>query len=105
MSESPQNPLVSVIIASYNHQDFVKEAVESVLNQGVKDIEVIVVDDGSSDNTPLVIRSIYDPRVRFIELKENRRQHTRNLALSLAKGKYIAFQNSDDVWKSGKLQK
>lgn len=98
-----RRPLVSIIIASYNHAPFVANAVTSVLAQGIKDMEVIVVDDGSNDGTPEEIEKLMDPRVRLIGLKENRRVHPRNLALGLAKGQYIAFQNSDDEWDQGKL--
>ncbi len=100
-----KKPLVSVIIASYNHKNFVREAITSVLEQTVKNIEVIVVDDGSTDGTQKVIEKIQDSRIKFIRLPENRLKHPRNLALSLAKGKYVAFQNSDDVWNPNKLAK
>ena len=96
-------PLVSVIVASYNHEAYAATAVSSVLRQGVEDLEVIVVDDGSSDATPDVIERLGDPRVLIIRLAENRRVHPRNLALGLARGRYIAFQNSDDEWEDGKL--
>ena len=100
-----KNVLVSVILASYNHADFIDEAVKSVLNQNTESLELIVVDDGSTDGTPEKIEKISDPRIKLIRLKENRRFHPRNVALGMAKGKYIAFQNSDDVWRPGKLQK
>ena len=97
--------LISIIIASYNHEVFVKQAVESVLNQSHQDIQVIVVDDGSTDKTPNVVKQIKDKRLKIIELKENRRFHPRNIGLKSAKGQYIAFQNSDDVWDKSKLEK
>ncbi len=96
-------PLVSVIIASYNHAAFVSTAVTSVLEQYPGDIEVIVVDDGSNDGTPDVVAGIKDPRVQLIRLNQNRRVHPRNMGLQLARGRYVAFQNSDDEWASGKL--
>jgi hypothetical protein len=98
-----RNPLVSVILPSFNHASFVGEAVWSVLNQTFRDIELIVVDDGSSDGTADVVASIRDPRLTLIRLSENRAVHPRNLALSQARGRYIAFQNSDDTWVPGKL--
>lgn len=105
MNLSLKKPLVSVILASYNHEDFVKEAIMSVLNQSVESLELIVVDDGSPDKTPEVIKKIKDKRIKFIPIKENRLVHPRNLALKMARGKYVAFQNSDDVWVKGKLIK
>ena len=96
-------PLVSVILPSYNHVDFVREAIESVLNQSFQNLELIVVDDGSTDGTPEQIEKIKDHRIQLIRLETNRMQHPRNLALGLAKGRYIAFQNSDDVWLPDKL--
>lgn len=95
---------ISVIMASYNHADFVEEAIESVLSQNVSNMEFIVVDDGSNDGTADVIEKIRDKRIKFVRLLKNRLTHPRNLALSMAKGRYIAFQNSDDVWLPGKLE-
>ncbi len=100
-----KKPIVSAIIASYNHASYIHEAITSVLHQDVRDIEVIVVDDGSTDGSREVIGKIRDPRIRFIRLPENRRYHARNVGLSVARGEYIAFQNSDDRWRPGKLRK
>ena len=97
------SPLISVILASYNHVEFVLRSLRSVLEQDMGPMEVIVVDDGSSDGTLEVVRGCRDPRVRVIPLAENRRQHPRNLALGAATGRYVAFQNSDDEWAPGKL--
>ncbi len=98
-------PLVSVVLASYNHVNFVKEAVESVLDQSYENLELIVMDDGSTDGTPDVVEKIKDKRLKLVRLSANRRFHPRNLGISMARGKYIAFQNSDDVWNEGKLEK
>jgi glycosyltransferase involved in cell wall biosynthesis len=97
-------PLVSVIIASYNHAHYVEQALQSVLRQHVKDIEVIVVDDGSNDETPNIVEHIRDSRLKLFRQKENRREHPRNIGLAKARGRYIAFQNSDDVWRDAKLE-
>lgn len=96
-------PLISIVLPSYNHFDFVATAVESVLNQKIKDFELIIVDDGSTDGTPEQVEKIKDPRIQLIRLEQNRLHHPRNLALSLARGRYIAFQNSDDEWLPDKL--
>jgi glycosyltransferase involved in cell wall biosynthesis len=98
-----RTPLVSVVLASYNHAPFVTTAVRSVIEQGIDELEIIVVDDGSTDGTPDQVENIGDPRIRLIRLEENRRYSPRNLALGLATGRYVAIQNSDDEWKPGKL--
>jgi glycosyltransferase involved in cell wall biosynthesis len=98
-----RRPTVSVIMAAYNHPSFVKTAVDAVLAQTCSDLELIVVDDGSSDATPDIVASIGDARLRLIRLPANRAAHPRNLALSLARGRYVAFQNSDDDWRPEKL--
>jgi glycosyltransferase involved in cell wall biosynthesis len=96
-------PLVSVVMPAYQHAAYVRRAVESVLEQSVRDIELIVVDDGSTDGTPDIVASIRDPRIQLLRLAENRREHARNKALALATGRYVAFQNSDDEWLPEKL--
>lgn len=97
--------LVSVILASYNHENYISKSIQSVLSQDVQKMELIVVDDASNDGTLAKVKKIKDPRLRLIFFKENRSIHPRNEALDIAKGKYIAFQNSDDIWKRGKLKK
>jgi glycosyltransferase involved in cell wall biosynthesis len=98
-----EKPLVSVILPSFNHAAFVHEAVSSVLDQTFRDLELIVVDDDSSDGTADIVASIHDPRLTLIRLSGNRAVHGRNLALGHARGQYIAFQNSDDIWLPSKL--
>ncbi len=98
-------PTISVILPSYNHVNFVEQAVKSVLEQTEKNIELIIIDDGSTDGTDKVIEKIKDDRIRFIRFAENRKVHPRNLGLSIAVGDFVAFQNSDDVWKKDKLKK
>ncbi|CAN5455877.1 N/A [soil metagenome] len=98
-----RRPAVSVIMAAYNHHSFVARAVSTVLDQTFGDLELIVVDDGSSDATPDIVASIKDARVKLIRLATNRAAHPRNLALTHARGRYIAFQNSDDEWRPTKL--
>lgn len=96
-------PRVSVVLASYNHVRFIKQAVESVLNQTMSDFELLIFDDGSTDGTPEVVEKINDKRLSLIKLNPNRRFHPRNMGIKMARGKYIAFQNSDDVWLPNKL--
>lgn len=99
-----RTPLLSVIMASFNHEQFVEAAVRSVLDQSLGDLELIVVDDASTDGTLAQLSRISDPRLRVIALRSNREVHGRNLALQQARGRYVAFQNSDDVWAPAKLE-
>lgn len=99
------NPLISIIIPTYNKSQYLKEAIESVLNQTYKEIEVIVVDDGSTDNTGEVVKSFDDPRVIYFFQKNKGPAAARNSGLRRAKGKYIAFLDSDDLWLKEKLKK
>lgn len=95
---------VSVIIPTYNREKTIKRAINSVLNQDYKDIEVIVVDDCSTDNTSNIVENIKDDRLRYIKLKKRDGAcKARNVGIENATGKYIAFQDSDDVWKEDKL--
>jgi glycosyltransferase involved in cell wall biosynthesis len=97
-------PKVSVIIPTYNRLAFLKEAVDSVLQQNFEDFELIVVDDGSTDGTAEAIRQ-YGGRVKFISLPDNRGvSAARNRGILHARGKYIAFLDSDDLWVKGKLK-
>jgi hypothetical protein len=98
-------PKVSILIPSFNHELFVRQAVQSVLEQTFESIEVIVVDDASTDETVKIVHGIEDQRLSLFRNPMNRSQHPRNRALVLARGKYIAFQNSDDVWMPQKLEK
>lgn len=91
-------PLVTAIIPSYNHAKWIGNAIESVLNQTYKNIELIIVDDGSNDNSKDVIaKYTSDSRIRAIFKEKNKGQgHSFNLALDIANGKYIQILPSDD---------
>lgn len=98
--------LISVIIPTYNRENIIKECLESVLNQTYKNIEVIIVDDCSVDNTVAVAQSVSDDRVSCHKLEKNSGAcFARNYGASLANGEYIAFQDSDDIWDLTKLEK
>lgn len=98
--------LVSVIIPAYNREKTIEKAIQSVLDQMYKDVEVIVVDDGSTDDTVSAVKSIKDKRVKCISLGKNSGAcMARNKGIEVAQGRYIAFQDSDDIWKPGKLEK
>ncbi|HNA97997.1 MAG TPA: glycosyltransferase [Marmoricola sp.] len=99
-----QGPVkVSVVLPSFQHEEYVAEAVNSVLEQTHDNLELIVVDDASSDRTADVVAAIQDPRLRLVRLEQNRQAPARALGLGLATGDLIAFQNSDDVWARTKL--
>ena len=98
--------LVSVIIPLYNRENTIIRAVESVLNQTYDNLEVIVVDDHSTDKSVETLKTLKDPRLRIIELESNGGAcRARNIGASEANGEWIAFQDSDDEWLPDKLQK
>lgn len=98
--------LISVIIPSFNRANTIKACVDSVLKQTYRNIEVIVVDDASTDNTVEVLKSIVDDRFRYYGYKTNMGAcYARNYGVSNAVGKYITFQDSDDIWLPEKLEK
>jgi glycosyltransferase involved in cell wall biosynthesis len=91
-------PAISVIIPTCNRSRLVKEAIDSVLRQTFNDFEVIVVDDGSTDDTRLVIEDISDPRVRYYYRENGGQSIARNMGLAKATGRYVAFLDADDLW-------
>jgi len=105
----PDQPLLSVIIPAYNRADFLRDALESVINQTYFEKspsqawELIVVDDGSTDSTQEVIRAFGD-RIRYLYLPHSGVSTARNLGLSRAAGEFIAYLDSDDLWKPDKIE-
>ncbi len=100
------NPEVSVIIPAYNTSAYISQAIESALGQTLKNIEVIVVDDASTDNTLEVIRSFADERLKiFVNHQNQGAGGTRNRALKEAKGEWIAVLDSDDWYAPERLEK
>ncbi|WP_341582053.1 glycosyltransferase [Marinobacter metalliresistant] len=97
---------VSVVTPTYNRARFLPDAVTSVLSQTFGDFELIIVDDGSDDNTRDVLAPfLADRRVRYFHQENQGQSHARNLALKQATGDCIAFLDSDDVWAPDKLEK
>ena len=95
---------VSVVIPSYNSSAYITRAVESALNQTYDNLEVIVSDDASTDDTCALVRKTDDPRVRLLEHTEkSSAASVRNSAIDVATGRYIAFLDSDDYWLPDKL--
>ncbi len=101
------NPLVSVVIPTFNRYDFLKETVSSVLEQTYANIEVIIISDNSSDQTSSIINHFHDERCHFYGLTEKSSgpAAVRNYALSKCKGSLIAFCDDDDLWAPDKLKK
>ncbi|KOY50664.1 Glycosyl transferase family [Polaribacter dokdonensis DSW-5] len=98
--------MVSVIIPSYNRGSTIKLAIQSVLDQTYKNIEVIVIDDGSTDNTEEIILELNSDKVSYYKNAKNIGAcGSRNRGINLAKGDYIAFQDSDDEWLPEKLER
>src|ERR1700722_5103184 len=98
-------PSVSIIMPTFNRMEFLPAAIQSVLAQSLADWELLIADDGSDEETRAYLKSLDDPRIKLLF-----RPHTgrpaliSNGALRAARGHYVAFLDSDDVWLPGKLQ-
>lgn len=102
MENEAENPRVSVVIPTYNRGWIVNDAVDSVLNQAFQQYELIVVDDGSTDDTKAILRE-YGDRIRVIRQANRGVSAARNRGIRAAKAPLIAFLDSDDVWLADKL--
>jgi glycosyltransferase involved in cell wall biosynthesis len=100
-----RQPLVSAVVPACNAARTLRAAVESILLQTVGDIEVIVVDDGSEDDTAEVARAIADPRVRLVSQANGGASAARNTGIRHARGRYVAFLDADDLWLPAKLER
>ena len=97
---------ISVIIPTYNRADKIENSIRSVLNQTYQNVEVLVIDDASTDNTENIVRNIKDERLSYIRMPENGGASVaRNEGVRYATGEWIAFHDSDDVWRPDKLEK
>jgi glycosyltransferase involved in cell wall biosynthesis len=96
-------PLVSVVLPAWNREQYIRGAIKSVLRQVHRNLEVVVVDDGSEDGTVDVVRRIADDRVRLITQPNQGAAKARNTGIAAARGEYIAFLDADDLWKPEKL--
>lgn len=100
------NPNVSVILPTYNRTRSLGAAMTSVLSQSYEDFELIVVDDASSEDVRALVCGFVDPRIRYVRRDENGgAAAARNTGLAHARGRFVAFQDSDDLWLPGKLMK
>lgn len=98
-------PLISVIIPAYNHEKFIGAAVDSVLGQTISDLELIVIDDGSTDKTGEIVRQYTDPRLTYYHQENRDAYNTINRGLGLVKGQYVAILNSDDVYTLNRFER
>ncbi|MEP7310944.1 MAG: glycosyltransferase family 2 protein [Pseudomonadota bacterium] len=106
MNAKEHPELVTAIVPSYNRADVVCRAIDSALNQTYAEIEVIVVDDGSTDETPELVRRKYAdrPNVRYLRVENGGVSRARNIGIAAATGAYIAFLDSDDIWLPWKIE-
>jgi len=96
---------VSVIMTVYSGEKFLREAVDSILNQTFEEFELIIIDDGSTDSTLQIINSYNDPRIRLIENGQNRGQsYSRNKGIKESNGEYIAIMDADDIAYKERIQ-
>ena len=98
-------PTISVIIPAYNAEKFIKGTINSVLNQTFRDLELIVINDGSTDGTLEVISSFSDSRLQVFSYPNAGPQKSRNRGIEQAKGEYLSFLDSDDLWTPDKLER
>lgn len=97
--------MVSVIMPVYNGEKFLKEAINSVLSQTYKDLELIIINDGSTDKTSEIISSFNDERIKYYYQENKGQASARNLGIDKSTGEYLAFIDADDIYKNNKLEK
>ena len=97
---------VSIIIPVYNSAKYITQCIESVINQTYKNIEIIIIDDNSTDESIEIIKKIKDKRIKLISIKQNKGvANARNTGIKKATGDYICFLDSDDYWYKNKIEK
>lgn len=98
-------PTISVVIPSYNHEKYISEAIQSVLDQTYQDFEIVITDDGSSDNSVQIIKQFADPRIKLFVFSENKGACLAiNNSIENSTGEFIAVLNSDDIFLPNKLE-
>ena len=98
-------PAVSVVMPAYNHARFIEATINSVLGQSLDDLELVIVDDGSTDGTTEVIHGFSDPRIRYHYQENQDAFNALNRGISLARGRHIAILNSDDLYTPARLER
>lgn len=97
--------MISVIIPTYNRAKLIGRAIQSILNQSYQDIEIIIVDDASTDETSNIVKTFKSPNIKYFALDKNSGAcHARNIGIQHATGEYISFLDSDDTWEPTKLE-
>lgn len=100
------SPIVSVIIPNHNYGNFIRQAIDSVLSQSIKELELIVVDNGSTDASINILRAYEaNPKIRVILQEDKGQANARNVGIDQAAGKHIAFLDADDWWEPYKIEK
>lgn len=100
-----KNPIFSVVVPSYNRAHLIERTINSVMNQTYQNFELIIVDDGSTDNTEEIVSTITDSRVYFVKQQNAGACSARNLGIYHSKGVYVSFLDSDDEWMPTMLEK
>src|SRR5262245_18204916 len=99
-------PSVSIVIPTYNRANLIARSLQSVLDQSYEDFEILVIDDGSTDQTAAVVAGFRDQRIIYTRLARNSGAGgARNVGIKMSKGQFLAFQDSDDEWLPQKLAK
>jgi len=105
MSDNKFFPLVSIVIPTYNYANYLKRALQSILDQKYENWEAIVIDNHSTDDTSEVINRYKDPRIKYLKISNyGVIAKSRNAGILAAKGQWIAFLDSDDWWAADKLR-
>ena len=103
MRDRATAPTVSVIVPLYQNGRYIEQAIRSILSQTFQDFEIIVIDDGSTDDGPARVRGFVDPRIELVTKANGGISSTRNTGIALARGRYIATLDADDWWNAEKL--
>ena len=99
------SPHVSVVIPTYNHSQYILSTIDSVFAQNYKGYEVIVINDGSPDDTAQVLKPLVEQnRIQYIEQENRGQAAARNRGLEVARGEFVAFLDDDDLWPPDKLE-
>lgn len=106
MSENNSKPLVSVVITCYNYDKYLERSIESALNQTYCNLEIVIVNDGSTDNSDKVISGyLNNEKVKYIKQANMGQAHAKNVGVLNSTGRYVAFLDADDIWCADKLEK